>query len=136
MGHNRDSIMNLELIIMILLVHWIADFVAQTDKEATNKSSDFAALLSHTATYSVIWFAALLIIGVIAMGGDAISEYYAAFVMKFTFITFITHTVIDYYTSKANAILWKKDKRHEFFVSIGFDQLLHYIQLFATFMLL
>jgi len=32
-----------------------------------------------------------------------------------------------------NAKLWAKGDVHNFFVSIGFDQVLHYIQLFITF---
>lgn len=37
---------------------------------------------------------------------------------------------------KRNGSLWEQKKVHEFFVSIGFDQLLHYIQLILTFKLL
>lgn len=128
--------MNLGLIILILAIHWVADFLLQTDEEATNKSSSFKALLSHTTTYAIVWFTLLLIMGVFGSAGGPLGASYAAFLMKFTFITFVSHTAIDYYTSKAHADLWKKEKRHEFFVSIGFDQLLHYIQLFATFILL
>jgi hypothetical protein len=51
-------------------------------------------------------------------------------------ITFICHTATDYYTSRANMILWEKKNVHGFFVSVGFDQFLHYVQLLLTFYLL
>ena len=47
--------MNLEVIILILVIHWIADFVLQTDKEAKGKSKNWSDLLSHTYTYSLVW---------------------------------------------------------------------------------
>lgn len=126
--------MNLGIIIIILITHWVADFVFQTNKDAINKSDDIKSLLAHTFTYSGIWFTLLFIIALTS--GVSITPSYIAFISKFTFITFISHTVIDYYTSKVHSVLWKEEKRHEFFISIGFDQLLHLIQLFTTFILL
>ena len=80
-------------------------------------------------------------------------------IVIFAGITFICHTITDYFTSRLNSKLWAKAtywgsdemKRlypidcpenkhgkyvHNFFVSIGFDQVLHYIQLFLTYSLL
>ncbi len=77
-------------------------------------------------------------------------------VLYFMVITFIAHTVIDYFTSRLNSKLWARAeywrKRtetdspgypelqgrfvHRFFVSIGFDQLLHFIQLLLTYWIL
>lgn len=48
-------------------------------------------------------------------------------------ITFITHTFIDYFTSRLNAKLWEKKQVHNFFASVGFDQLLHFVQLILTY---
>jgi hypothetical protein len=56
--------------------------------------------------------------------------------LQFGFITFIFHTITDYFTSRLNSKLWKKGDVHNFFVSIGFDQVLHYVQLFLTYKLL
>jgi len=36
----------------ILIIHWFADFVLQTDEQAKGKSKNFNDLLSHTFTYS------------------------------------------------------------------------------------
>ena len=104
----------------IIIIHWFADFVMQTDKQAKGKSRNWKDLLSHTITYSTFW-----IIPAILMLG-----YNGAI---FVIITLVAHTITDYFTSRLNSKLWAKGDVHNFFVSIGFDQVLHYVQLFLTF---
>lgn len=110
----------------ILLFHFIADFVLQTDWQATNKSHNNRALLRHTAVYASA-MALMMWLFLILPFGSAI---------RFGIITFVIHTAQDYWTSRVNAQLWKEGKRHTFFVSVGFDQWLHFVQLFLTFYLL
>jgi len=127
--------MNLIEIFSILTIHWFADFVLQTDKQAKGKSKNWNDLLSHTFIYSSFWYA----IGVGLVIGNFSFEYwnYNEFdLTKFVIITFIFHTITDYFTSRLNSKLWENGKIHNFFVSIGFDQLLHYIQLFLTYWIL
>jgi len=50
-----------------------------------------------------------------------------------TLITFITHFITDYFTSKWTSRLWEKKEVHNFFVVIGLDQLIHSITLIFTF---
>ena len=113
------------LILFILLVHWFADFVLQTEDEARRKSYDNRKLLEHTVTYSIIWLWVSLWLGLIC---DLPKT-----VIWFAPITFVCHTVTDYFTSRVNKRLWMKNDSHAFFVSVGFDQLLHYVQLFLTY---
>lgn len=115
-------------IFSILIIHWIADFVLQTDKQAKGKSKNWSDLLEHTLTYSILWL--------------AIGMFYSVFTtmtynwLWFGIITFVAHTITDYFTSRLNSRLWAKGDVHKFFVSIGFDQILHYVQLFFTYYLL
>ena len=109
----------------IIIIHWIADFVLQTDKQAKGKSKEWKPLLSHTFTYSMIW----VIIGCILYLFNLTNINFALFGL----ITFAAHTVTDYFTSRLNSKLWAKGDVHNFFVSVGFDQVLHYIQLFLTY---
>jgi len=51
-------------------------------------------------------------------------------------ITFVAHTITDYFTSRLNSKLWVEGKVHYFFVAVGGDQILHYVQLFTTYYLL
>ena len=123
--------MNLITIFVVLLTHWVADFILQTDKQAKGKSKNWSDLLEHTSTYSIAWvFVSCLLIGYITK--TQTTSWYVIHALLFGLITFICHTLTDYFTSRLNARLWAKGDTHNFFVSIGFDQLLHYIQLFLT----
>ena len=112
-------------IFLIIITHWIADFILQTDKQAEGKSKNWNDLLSHTSIYSLTFWLFILI-----LTKNINTAIY------FWIITLITHTVQDYFTSKLNSKLRSEGKTHNFFVSIGFDQVLHYIQLFLTYSLL
>lgn len=128
--------MKTELIIIgLLFIHFIADFVFQTDWQAKNKSKDFIALITHTSTYSLL-FGILLLLSFIVAGIDKF-EYYLT-VIPFISITFIIHTIQDYITSRINSFYYKQgpNKAHQFFVSVGFDQFLHFVQLILTYKLL
>lgn len=119
---------SLGVIFGIILIHWFADFVCQTDWQAQNKSKNNKALLSHTMSYSAIW----LSFGVFYVLFN-LDTYTPWSLTKFVFITFVAHTLTDYITSRINSKLWAKKDVHNFFVSVGFDQVLHYVQLFLTF---
>lgn len=122
--------MSLGLIFSIIFIHWLADFVFQTDWQAQNKSKNNKALLSHTWTYSLVWFT----FGAFYAMSDP--NYVPWSLSLFVLITFVAHTITDYFTSRLNSKLWAKGDVHNFFVSVGFDQVLHYVQLFGTFYLL
>jgi len=118
---------NIWILLAILFTHWVADFVCQTNKMATGKSKNWTDLLNHTSLYSAIF----LLMGTIWF---PLNQFWA--VVMFSGITFVAHTATDYVTSRINARLWEQKKVHWFFVSIGFDQFLHYTQLLLTYYLL
>lgn len=127
--------MGLVEIFSILIIHWFSDFVLQTDKQAKGKSTSMKMLISHTMNYTMVWW----IIGIILV---VYNIYFPFFVYTlwsltlFVVITFVCHTITDYFTSRLNSKLWKSGNTHGFFISVGFDQVLHYVQLFLTFYLL
>lgn len=102
----------LPVVLFLILVHFVADFVLQSDWMAVNKSKSWKALLAHTAIYS----ACFLFVG-----------------WKFALITFVLHTLTDAVTSRITSYLWQEQERHWFFVVIGADQLIHYWTLILTF---
>ena len=117
---------------IIIFIHWIADFVLQTDWQAQNKSKSNFALLSHTSNYSLVWLLPMcLVFGKMKEG--ATTEWIIWSTFYFSMITFVVHTITDYFTSRLNSKLWSAGKVHYFFVSVGFDQVLHYGQLFLTY---
>ena len=117
--------MNLIEIFSIIIIHWFADFVLQSDEDAKNKSKSNKHLTSHVLTYTAVWSIIGLWYGL----------YYNQHLLGalFPIITFVFHWITDYYTSRLNSKLWSEGKVHNFFVSVGFDQVLHYVQLFTTY---
>ena len=117
---------------IIIFIHWFADFVLQTDWQAQNKSKSNFALLSHTSNYSLVWLLPMcLVFGKMKEG--ATTEWIFWTTLYFSMITLVVHTITDYFTSRLNSKLWSAGKVHYFFVSVGFDQVLHYGQLFLTY---
>lgn len=128
----------------IVVIHFIADFIFQAEEWATNKSKDLVALVSHTFVYTLVW---LIPAGFLFPSPCDLSPIFDRCVdgykvFAFLGITFVSHTVTDYFTSK---IVSKKFANQEYgspipnfgaFTVIGFDQVLHYAQLFLTYHLL
>lgn len=121
--------MTLFEIIVIILIHWIADFVFQDERWAVGKSKSIKSLVTHTIVYSVFWSILILFLSLEAT-------------LIFVFVSFVTHTLTDYITSK---IVSRKFQRKEYgskipnfgaFTIIGIDQVFHYVQLFSTYFLL
>lgn len=96
----------------LLSAHWIADFVLQSDWMAINKSKSWSALGSHILVYA-------LVIGV----SVAVLER-SENLTKFVLLNSLVHFVQDAITSRVAAQLYET-RRHDFFVIIGLDQVLH-----------
>lgn len=94
----------LGLFIAVIWIHFIADFVFQCDKMALNKSKSIPWLSAHCAIYGLCFI---------------------VFGWAVALCAGLSHYVIDFFTSRANAALWKANERHWFFTMIGFDQALH-----------
>lgn len=112
-------------LLILLFVHFVADFVFQTDKMATNKSTSNEALISHIFVYS-----ACLFYGVGILSGFLPGLPLHSLTMPWPFLGWVglnavAHFATDYITSRMTSKFWKAGKRHEFFVTIGFDQFLH-----------
>ena len=116
----------------ILFTHWVADFIVQTDWQAKNKSTNNRALFFHVLTYS-----STMTLSLFLLDFDWLEKaQYTLNCWLFLFITFGAHFITDYFTSRLNTYLYSKNQIHWFFVSIGFDQILHYVQLIFTYLLL
>lgn len=171
--------MTLTEIFSIIIIHWIADFVMQDEKWALGKSKNLDDLLNHTSTYSFIWFFAISIL--LTSQAKSVLDAIAVLPLSFIFmiITFVAHTLTDYFTSKivskrfekevifnlktspnifeegdviqhgSNKFIIMKHLANDSkvklynsipnlgaFTIIGFDQVLHYIQLFSTYYLI
>lgn len=108
--------------VIIIIGHYISDFLLQNKYMAENKSSSLEALLVHTSVYGIFW----MILTMLIFNDLILSTI-------FGLITFVTHTFIDFVTSKINSRLYKNNKIRLFFNVIGFDQVLHYLVLWFSF---
>jgi len=100
--------METNLIIYLLFIHWIADFVFQSNYVAQNKSKSNKILLWHCCLYGLS---------------------FACFTNNILYglILSLIHFPVDYVTSRINSKLWAKGDMHSFFVSVGFDQYIHFV---------
>lgn len=96
------------LIVWFTFLHFIFDFMMQDDKTACNKSKNFLILCKHCFMYSLCG----LFVPGMTFGG--------------LFILFGSHVLIDFVSSKVTSYFWLKEDRHNFFVTVGFDQFLHF----------
>lgn len=145
-------------ILSIIFIHWVADFVLQTDEQAKGKSKNWWDLLSHTVTYTFSFGMIACWITFIYLAITNNKLLVTNDIYWFLPITFICHTITDYFTSRLNVklapkatvlkfgsdvygsdemIAYPKNANwRKFFKGIGFDQVLHYVQLFLTYYLL
>jgi hypothetical protein len=117
------------VVILMWLFHTISDFVFQNNEDAINKWCSIKHLLNHTVIYSLLMFLFMLNV-----------NQNELFLLLFVLITFILHTIQDFFTSKLSHYLSIEAKETGvwtwFFVAIGFDQFLHLTQLVLTYYLL
>ena len=106
---------SIDIIYQILTLHWVLDFCLQPDSIAKNKSKSILSLSIHVAIYTA---------GLTYFG------------YMFAMVNGVLHFAIDYITSKLTSYFHKKRDTHNFFVAIGFDQLLHVIALYSTIILI
>lgn len=112
--------MTISTILFILIIHWLADFVLQTDWMAQNKHDNFEALGAHFIVYTLTIMIAALFFTLSPMA------------LIWALANGMAHLCIDYVTSKINTSLWHQGRVHDFFVNVGLDQLLHYTILILT----
>lgn len=111
-----------------LILHFIADFILQSNEMAIKKSQEPLVLLKHCGIHLGVFF-----IGFVLLHG-----FIGAFLIALANATF--HAVIDWniwrtykkWAAKTNPniksaadVMNDEKARHWFFVTIGFDQLLH-----------
>lgn len=130
--------MTLTVILSIIFIHWVADFIFQAEEWATNKSKSNTALFKHVLTYSTIWvLPACVILG--NLRPSETTEWYVHSTLLFFTLTFLCHFITDYITSRivskrfADKYYGSPIPNFGAFSVIGFDQVLHYVQLFLTY---
>jgi hypothetical protein len=128
----------------MMLGHYVGDFLFQTNNMAKNKSKSIDALFGHTLTYTVTMLMFLAFYTQFRFNYGPTIALPLWFI--FAIVTLATHTLTDFVTSRISSIIFEsamkdyKDgfynefgqKYHEYFVVIGFDQLIHFVTIWAT----
>ncbi len=107
----------------LLATHFVGDFVLQTDWQAKNKSKDLGALWAHVCTYTLF----LAFVAACLFGPAGI---------RYAIINGAAHILTDAVTSQGTAYFARKKDWHNFFVVVGFDQLIHQATLALTLVLM
>jgi hypothetical protein len=111
-------------LLYILSLHFIADFILQSDRIAQNKGKDSNVLCEHVFIYFCV-----LLVGCSFLAGWKAALLYAS-------VNALLHFATDFVTSRIAASYYKANDRHNFFVTIGADQLIHAWCLGLTLLLL
>jgi Protein of unknown function (DUF3307) len=128
---------------LIIVNHFFADFLCQTDRMATGKSKSLLWLTIHAATYAL---------AMCPMGFYLDHEVYGHFIgfgwgvgSSWLVINFALHWITDFLTSRWTSHLYRKHLEnpkeewlfqpyvHWFFCVIGLDQVIHYGCLYFTY---
>lgn len=116
---------SLYTVILIIVIHFFADFVCQTHEMAINKSKDNYWLSAHVRVYTLVSF----LVWDFCILQPSI-EYHLNDYLVFLIFVFGTHWITDYITSRFSGKYFGSGDYHNGFVVVGLNQVLHYIQLF------
>ena len=115
-----------EVFVLILIVHFLADFALQTHEQATNKGHSNVWLIYHVGTYTAIWSLVFFILPVV----EDMNTFFGW--ITFVFLIGIPHYIVDWCTSRIGKPFWKNGDLHNGFVVVGFDQVIHYLCLWVV----
>lgn len=117
-------------IAVILIAHFVADFIFQSEYMAKGKAKNIKPLIQHGLMYTFIFTLMSLL-----MANDIKVET----LVLFGLFSGILHTWVDLISSKFASRAYAKGNMGGpvpnlgFFAIIGLDQLTHYLMLFAAF---
>lgn len=107
---------------LIIVAHWIGDYLLQTTAMATEKSYRLKWLGLHVLTYTTTLLAVSLLL------------FPWKFALLFAVLNGLLHGSVDFFTSRLSR---KYQHRPRIFYPIlGFDQMLHMLTLYLTYLYL
>jgi ABC-type maltose transport system permease subunit len=109
------------MLLVIIAVHFFADFTCQGRYLATNKSSNNWVLLTHILVYSLVMGFLLVPLGI---------------ALTYIVLNAILHLCTDYVTSRLTTRFFKNGQHYLFWNTIAFDQFAHIAALIVLYDLL
>jgi hypothetical protein len=108
----EEIVISTYMAILLLVAHFVGDFVLQNSWMALGKSKFWTPLLVHIAVYTAV----LLPFGIV-----------------YALVNGAAHLMTDYFSSRINAKNWAKQNYRAFWIGIGADQLIHTACLLGTY---
>lgn len=99
------------MFLLLIWIHFFADFICQSRKVAEGKGSSFKILLQHCAEYTI---------------------FLIPFGFKFALVNGLAHLATDFVTSKLTTHYYLQKNNKMFFNVIGADQAIHMSCLYLT----
>ena len=106
-------------IVLIIILHFIADFLCQTREMGLRKYSSNLILFKHIAAYSTVFFVA--------------SFLTPAFGLMFVVVNGLAHTITDWCSSRIGKWFHEQNQMYWFFATLGLDQTVHLLTLILTY---
>lgn len=109
------------LLILSFLLHWLGDFVFQSDELSITKHKNFTQLIKHSIIYTLPFLYAGIFIYATNMFNIKLFD-----LSLFLFLTFLLHLIIDYFVSKSGYNQFEKTKPNTFLGVLIIDQIMHF----------
>jgi len=109
-------------VIVILIAHFIGDFLCQSRRMANNKSRNIWWLATHGIIYSSILFILLI----------AFTYHHHISIFLFALLNGIVHIIVDKFSSYYSNYFYFRHKIYQMFCVLGGDQLIHTLILLIT----
>lgn len=106
-------------IILIILLHFVADFLCQMRWMALGKCTSNTVLFQHIAAYSSVFFVA--------------SFLTPAFGLMFVLVNAIGHAITDWCSSRIGKWFHEQNQMYWFFATLGLDQTIHMLTLILSY---
>lgn len=121
-----DALSFFTIVCVLLVSHFVADFILQSDAVAKDKSKSNKVLAYHVFVY-IFFFTAVLV-----WMPSWFTSIHLSTLALFLAANGVMHFITDYVTSRISSRLWASGRVHDFFVCIGADQLIHQLTLVST----
>lgn len=116
-------------VIIIVIFHYLGDWVYQTRYMADNKSKNWRALTAHISVYSLFLFYGAITWA--ALAELPVREYFWIIVL-WVIVNSVLHGITDNITSRITSHFYQKQNFKRFFDTIGFDGMIHYLTLWIS----